>query len=77
MPTCVNHPKATYKGSEPSPKGLGYCARAENVGTEMKGKDGRVWIVLTNKNGTKRWQPKPKKIKKGKKGPTINFRMVI
>ena len=26
MPKCLNNPKKSYKGTEPSPKGLGYCA---------------------------------------------------
>jgi len=33
---------------KPSPKGLGYCASGEKEGTEMKGKDGNMWI---KKNG--------------------------
>ena len=32
MPFCKNDPKKTYKGNEPSPKGLGYCVRAEDIG---------------------------------------------
>ena len=32
MPKCINDKKKSYKGDEPSPKGLGYCASAENVG---------------------------------------------
>ncbi len=44
MPYCINNSKKTYKGDEPSPKGLGYCASAEKEGTEMKGKDGNMWI---------------------------------
>ena len=32
MPKCKNDPKKSYKGDEPSPKGLGYCAHAEKVG---------------------------------------------
>lgn len=48
MPNCKNNSKKTYKGDEPSPKGLGFCASAEKEGTEMKGKDGNMWI---KKNG--------------------------
>lgn len=44
-----------YKGSEPSPKGFGFCAHLQPVGTRKKGRDGLVWIVKTDKNGTKRW----------------------
>lgn len=45
---CKNNPKKTYIGTEPSPKGLGYCASGEKEGTEMKGKDGNMWV---KKNG--------------------------
>ena len=31
MPKCKNDPKRTYKGTEPSPKGLGHCAHTEKV----------------------------------------------
>lgn len=44
MPYCKNNPKKTYKGTEPSPKGLGYCASGEKEGTIKKGKDGNKWI---------------------------------
>lgn len=54
MPYCKNNPKKTYIGTEPSPKGLGYCASSEKEGTVMKGKDGNQWI---KKNG--RWIKKP------------------
>ncbi len=57
MPKCLNHSKATYKGTEPSPKGLGYCARVGKVGTEMQGRDGRIWVIRANKAGTKQWKP--------------------
>lgn len=33
MPKCKNDNKRTYKGTEPSPKGLGYCAHAEKINT--------------------------------------------
>ena len=33
MPLCKNDPKKTYKGNEPSPKGFGYCAHSEKIGT--------------------------------------------
>ncbi len=55
MPECKNDKKRKYKGTEPSPKGLGYCAHAENLGTKKKGKDKNTWIVIENKNGVKRW----------------------
>ena len=63
MPICKNDSSKTYKGDEPSPKGLGYCAHAEKLKTEMEGKDGKRWIVSKNKNNTKKWIPyKPKLI---------------
>lgn len=60
MAPCKNDPTKTYKGDEPSPKGLGHCAHAEKVGTTKKGLDGRKWTVQTDKNGTKSWKPVPK-----------------
>ena len=56
---CNNNPKKTYLGSEPSPKGLGYCASGEKEGTEMKGKDGNMWV---KKNG--KWVKKIDKLYK-------------
>ena len=55
MPKCLNNPKKSYKGTEPSPKGLGYCAGGMKVGEKKKGKDGKLWIVKKVKNGSKRW----------------------
>ena len=55
MPFCKNDPSKTYKGTEPSPKGLGYCAHCEEIGKIKKGLDGNKWIITTNKNGDKRW----------------------
>ena len=55
MPKCLNNPKKSYKGTEPSPKGLGYCAGGMKVGEKKKGKDGNMWSVKQVKNGSKRW----------------------
>ncbi len=55
MPLCKNDPKKSYKGDEPSPKGLGYCAHAEKVGVTKKGKDGNKWKIETTSKGIKRW----------------------
>ena len=44
MPYCLNNPKRTYKGDEPSPKGYGYCASGEKDGKKMKGTDGNMWV---------------------------------
>lgn len=57
MPLCQNAPTVKYKGTEPSPKGTGFCARAENIGTKMKGQDGRMWVVKATAKGVKRWAP--------------------
>ena len=55
MPTCKNDPSKKYKGTEPSPKGLGWCAHGEKEGKVRKGKDGNEWIVKKVKNGSRRW----------------------
>lgn len=55
MPKCINDPSRSYKGTEPSPKGLGYCAHSEKINSKKNGKDGNVWIVKKIKNGSKRW----------------------
>jgi hypothetical protein len=68
MPKCKNDPKRTYKGTEPSPKGLGYCAHSEKVGKKRKGKDGNQWIVKQVKT-SKRWM-KIKSTKDTTKGTT-------
>lgn len=63
----------TYTGKEPSPKGLGYCARFEKIGTKKKGKDGNMWIVSERANGTRAWikhdNVKPKKVRPDKVNP--------
>lgn len=55
MPKCKNDETRNYKGTEPSPKGLGYCAHAEPVGKICEGRNGEQWKVQKTKNGTKRW----------------------
>ena len=45
MPKCLNDKTKTYKGNEPSPKGLGYCASAEEDGKIMEGHDNNLWKV--------------------------------
>jgi hypothetical protein len=37
-----------YSGTEPSPKGLGYCAKYEYVGTYRRGKDKNWWVKKSN-----------------------------
>lgn len=60
---CRNTPKgekekAYFAGTEPSPKGLGWCARFESVGTSRKGLDGRTWVVVAAgvRNDILRWR---------------------
>ena len=73
MHICKNDPKKFYKGDEPSPKGLGYCAHAESIGKVRKGKDGNNWKVETTSKGIKRWvlqikkQEEEKSVKKSKR----------
>jgi hypothetical protein len=55
MPICKNDPNKRYIGTEPSPKGLGFCAHSEKVGTIKIGKDKYNWIVKQVSNGSKRW----------------------
>ena len=38
MPKCKNDPQRSYKGTQPSPKGFGYCAHSMKVGDKKKGK---------------------------------------
>jgi hypothetical protein len=46
--------KAYYTGKEPSPKGLGYCARCTPLKVTMKGTDGNLWENKKYSKG-KRW----------------------
>ena len=55
MPLCKNDPKRKYKGDEPSPKGLGWCAHGEKEGKVRKGLDGNKWIVKKVSSGSLRW----------------------
>lgn len=62
---------AFYIGTEPSPKGRGYCARYEKIGTKMKGKDGNIWVVQSKTSGTRAWiKAKTVKIQKKEKEPS-------
>jgi hypothetical protein len=61
MPKCKNDSTKSYKGDEPSPKGLGICAHAEKTGLIMNGLDGNQWIVKEDKNKIKRWYKYTKK----------------
>jgi hypothetical protein len=61
MPFCINDPKKKYKGNEPSPKGLGYCAHSEEVGSIRKGRDNNNWKIEKTYQGIKRWVKQTKK----------------
>ena len=43
-----------YKGTEPSPKGLGFCAHCTPLNVTMKGLDGNLWENQEFKK-SKRW----------------------
>ena len=82
MPKCKNNPSRHYKGTEPSPKGKGFCASGAKVGQRKRGTDGNMWIV--KKIGkSQRWTKcvgkksmKPSKPKKSL-GSTIRLRVVF
>ncbi len=57
---CKNNSQYTYTGKEMSPLGLGFCADAESVGTQMVGRDNKSWIVGV-KNNDKIWIRAPEK----------------
>ena len=51
MPFCKNDQKKKYKGDEPSPKGIGYCAHSEKVGVIREGLDKNKWKVEMTSKG--------------------------
>jgi hypothetical protein len=53
---CKNDATTKYKGTEPSPKGLGYCAHAQVLGSKKTGLDGKQYQVRADKNGIKSWK---------------------
>lgn len=56
--TCKNDSRFTFTGKESSPRGLGFCAEAEVVGTRMEGRDKTHWMVII-KNGVHVWTRVP------------------
>ena len=54
MPKCSNDQTKSYTGKEENPKGLGFSASGENIGTIMKGKDGNDYIVKGTETN-KKW----------------------
>jgi hypothetical protein len=73
MPQCINDPKKSYKGNEPSPKGLGYCAHTEEIGTIKNGLNGNKWIISSTAKGIKRWIKYNVKNKKEDKNKLIKI----
>lgn len=63
MPKCKNG-SGYYKGSEPSPKGRGFCAHNLSEGARKIGIDKKFWKVVTGKDGVKRWVKVDKKHKR-------------
>jgi hypothetical protein len=55
MKKCINDPDSYYIGTEPSPKGLGFCAHAEIKNKLRIGKDGKMWSIITTDNNIKKW----------------------
>lgn len=55
---CLNDPRFTYTGKESSPRGLGYCADAEEIGARREGRDKTMWMVIL-KNGVPVWTRVP------------------
>tara|TARA_B100001094_G_C18139565_1_gene777057 strand:+ start:853 stop:1326 length:474 start_codon:yes stop_codon:yes gene_type:complete len=51
---CKCDKNKKIKGTEPSPKGLGYCAHCTPLNVIMKGKDGKLWENKKYSKG-KRW----------------------
>ena len=51
---CKCDKNKKIKGSEPSPKGLGYCAHCTPLNVMMRGKDGKLWENRKYTKG-KRW----------------------
>ncbi len=47
--------KCYYKGTEPSPKGKGYCAHCGHLGSERIGIDGRKWKIKRRSTGSLYW----------------------
>jgi hypothetical protein len=57
MPPCKNDSSRRYAGNEPSPKGLGMCAHAEQPWAVAKGLNGKTWFVSVSSKGVKAWKP--------------------
>lgn len=51
---CKNSDEKYYTGKENTPLGRGFSASGEKVGTRMRGRDGKTYVVQKYSNG-KRW----------------------
>lgn len=58
---CLTDSRFTYTGKESSPRGLGYCAEAEVIGTKKEGRDKTMWMVIM-KNAVNVWTRVPTEI---------------
>lgn len=67
---CKNNAKFMYSGKEMSPLGLGYAAEEEVPGTQMMGRDNKLWIVGV-KNNVKIWLRIPEKSVLEKEEPLL------
>lgn len=82
MLECKNDPTRKYKGDEPSPKGLGWCAHAEKAGQRRAGRDKKTWTVTVDSNGRKAWRkgvkpaPRADSVQKARK-PAKNSRSIV
>ena len=77
MPLCKNDPKRKYKGDEPSPKGLGWCAHGEKEGKARKGRDGNKWIVKKVSSGSLRWVKQSNDKSDVKQTSTANHKIYV
>jgi hypothetical protein len=73
---CKNNEEFFFSGKELSPLGLGYCAESINVGEQMNGRDGTLWVVCV-KNGEKAWIRSPEKIGLEKEEPLATKKKVV
>ena len=46
--------KCDYVGNEPSPTGLGFCAKCHPLNTRGQGRDGDIWVIK-ERNGDRYW----------------------
>jgi predicted NodU family carbamoyl transferase len=60
MPRCINcasfEKGCYYTSHETTPRGKGYSAKHEREGKKMKGRDGKMYMVVKVGDGKKRWK---------------------